>query len=279
MEPQKDLAIVIKSIQFEERHRIVTAITQNHGVISAMARNAIQSKRFGGSLDLFNASDWVISTKPHSDLVILLESQSRFSFENLKKDYEKLSLASAFTEFLTRVVPQHQPCPEFFQLHANALYGLNEVPRVQGSEIYFLNNYLLKLLQLSGNQPQMGSCLNCSIALESLDPHSSVNCLVAAAGWICPECRSQTQKLVQESRNQGFAQAFLRVTPQALREVGQELATPIRKILLSNAPVEYLTDQRDLFRWIEALFVYHLPGFDQKPLNSIRFLGLTPQGE
>ncbi len=278
MEAQKDLAIVIKSIQFAERHRIVTAITQNHGIITAMAKNAVQSKRFGGALDLFIASDWILQFKPNNELAFLSEAQVRQSFDQLRKNFEKFSLASVFTEFLLRVGPQNQPCPEFFQLHANALYALNENTACQGFEVFFLNSYLMKLLQLSGNQPQLGSCLHCQIALETLDPQSEINCLIADAGWICPSCRSQSKILIQESRAQGFTQSFFKVSQQALLEIGLGLVTPIRRIILSPPPALNSAEARDrqtgFFRWIEGLFIYHIPGFDQKPMNSLRFLGL-----
>ena len=284
MEAIKDLAIVVKSIQFEERHRIVTAITQNYGLISALARNSVQSKRFGGALDLFTASDWLFRFKPHGELAFLSEAQVRNGFENLRKDFEKYSLASVLTEFLLRVAPQNQPCIELFQLHANALFALNEkeqsAPKTQPhgdsqeqeSEIFFLNSYLMKLLQWSGNQPQLAACLHCQSVLESNNPQTEINCLIADAGWICKSCRTQSSRALQERREKGFLNSFFKVSPRALRDVQLSLSTPIRRVLLTSTSTR--EQQADLFRWIEALFIYHLPGFDQKPMKCLRFLGL-----
>jgi len=51
----EDLAIVLRAVPYEERHRIVTALTEHHGKITGMAKNAIQSRRFGGCLETFTA--------------------------------------------------------------------------------------------------------------------------------------------------------------------------------------------------------------------------------
>ena len=53
---QEDLAIVLRSQPFQERDKIVTMLTENQGRITGVAKGAIHSRRFGGSLDLFACS-------------------------------------------------------------------------------------------------------------------------------------------------------------------------------------------------------------------------------
>ena len=275
MEAHKDLAIVLKSIQFEERHRIITAMTQAHGLVSAIARNSVQSKRFGGALDLFAASDWIFQVKPHGELVLLKEAQVRSSFENLRKNFEKYSLSSALTEFILRVAPHNQTCPELFQLHANALYALDQPDQETQkaiSKIFFLNCYLMKLLQWSGNQPQLEACLQCQTNLNVLEPAIETYSLIADAGWVCPTCKDHSQRRKQETSTQGFINSFFKVSARALQETKLSLRTPIRRLLIHS--ISTPQEQAELFRWLEALFIYHIPGFDQKPMKSLRFLGL-----
>ncbi len=243
-----------------------------------MAKNSVQSRRFGGALDLFAASDWIFRFKPNNDLAFLNEAQVRESFDHLRKNFEKFSLASALTEFLLRVAPQNQACPDLFQLHANALFALDQNPNTQGSEVFFLNCYLMRLLHWSGNRPQLNACLQCQNSLETLDAYPEINCLIVDAGWTCPACRTHSQRHIDESRAQGFEQSFFRVTPKALLEIQLVLGAPIRRILLSSLAPQNIQEQQkeqaDLFRWIEALFIYHIPGFDQRPMKSLRFIGL-----
>ena len=113
MQPERDLAIILKTVIYEERHRIVTALTENHGVISALARNSIQSRRFGGTLEPFTASEWLFAQKPGADLARLEEASIRRSFEGLRADFERLSIASVMNEMMLRTAPRYEPCPDF----------------------------------------------------------------------------------------------------------------------------------------------------------------------
>src|SRR6187551_429479 len=100
MDQKRDLAIVLRSIPYEERHRIVTALTEQHGQVTGLARNAIQSRRFGGCLEAFAASEWQFVIKPGAELVRIEQAQIRRSFDGLRKDFERLSMASVFGEIM-----------------------------------------------------------------------------------------------------------------------------------------------------------------------------------
>ncbi|MEO5970112.1 MAG: DNA repair protein RecO, partial [Bdellovibrionia bacterium] len=188
MQPQRDLAIVLRSTPYEDRHRIVVALTECNGQITALARNSIQSRRFGGSLDLFVASDWHFSLKPGASLYHLSDTLVREPFNNIRKNFEKLTLASIFSELMLKTSFQEigqqegdqQGGGDLFRLHSNALTTLNEDNKTD-IEIPLLNAYVAKLLQWSGNQPRLHSCLECGILLEEIAPHMEVNCLIANA--------------------------------------------------------------------------------------------------
>jgi DNA repair protein RecO len=268
---KRDLAIVLRAIPFQERHRIVTAITEQHGQVTAMAKNAIQSRRFGGSLEPFTASEWLFTEKPGAEMLLLSEAHVRRGYEGLRKDFERLSLASAFSEFLARLAPRHAPCPELFRIHGNALAAVEEA----GPSLALLNGYLGKLLQWNGTQPQLMACLGCERELETLDEGLSVSCVVADAGFVCPECRATETRHVREREQEGFDARHLRVSLRALRDFHAALSVPIRQAAAEARASR--GEQLDLFRFIEALFTYHLPGFDRVPLKSLRFLDLGPE--
>jgi DNA repair protein RecO len=281
MQLKRDLAIVLRSVPYEDRHRIVTALTEHHGQISALARNSIQSRRFGGTLDPFVASEWQFAEKPGAELARLDEALIKRSFEGIRKDFERLSLASVFSEFMLRVAPKNEACADLFKLHSNALVILEELPgpgttvtqeEFLRSILLLLNGYLAKCLQWSGNQPQLQACHNCKRALDTLEPNASLTCLIIDAAWICPDCRNQQTHHIRDRGAQGFQAAQIRVTPMAIIDFLMSLVSPIRQI-----PTHAQASREEhvqLFQFIEALFAYHLPGFDQKPLNGLRFLGL-----
>ena len=271
MESKRDLAIVLRVVAYEDRHRIVTALTEQNGLISAMARNSIQSRRFGGCLDQFAASEWLFVEKPGTELVRLDEAHIRRAFDGLRKDFERLSMASVFSEFMLKIAPKGEACPDLFKLHSNALATLEELPGT-GASLPLLNAYLAKLLQWSGSQPQLLACLGCQRPLSEMNQQNPLSCLIADAAWVCGDCRTVETRHVRERQGEGFQALHLRVSPMAILDFQLSISTPIRQMPTQARASE--PEHRELFKFIEALVVYHLPGFDKTPLKSLRFLNL-----
>lgn len=262
----KDLAITLRSVPFQERHKIVTALTENHGVISALAYNAIQSRRFGGALEIFAASEWHFTGKPQSTdakLFSLKEAATRRSFEGLRGDFEKLSLASCLNELMLKQVPTG-PCPELFKLHSNALAVLEEWEEGKGAPFSVLNCYLAKLLKWHGVQPAIESCMECKISLEKMERDEILSCQINPGGWLCPSC--------QVGNAQNITTQSIPVMPMAILDFQVSLMLPIRQ---ACSVVKGLQEEhRNLFRFLEGLLIYNLPGFEAQPLKGLRFLGL-----
>jgi len=272
MEPTRQLAIVLRSIPFEDRHRIVTALTEKDGLLTAIAKNSIQSRRFGGTLELFTASEWIYTQKPGAEMCHLSEAHIRKSFEGIRKDFSKLSLASTFNEVLLRLNPQGERCEELFKLHSNALSVLDATELKREAPIPLLNAYLSKLLQWSGSQPRLLSCSQCETPLDQMHALAELTCLIASAGWICPKCRSQETRHLQDRNRNSLTHSLLRISPQAVQNFLFNISVPIRSIPESIQGTE--KEHRALFRFLEALFIYHVPGFDKKPIKTLRFLDL-----
>lgn len=272
MEKKRDLAIVLRSLPYEDRHRIVTALTQSHGQLSVIAHNSIQSRRFGGTLEPFAAGEWYFTEKPGAELQRLDEAKILRPFEGLRKNFETLSLASALNELMLRLAPKLENCEELFRLHSNALAVLDAPLPELRPQIALLNAYLAKLLQWSGNQPRILECLGCTIRVEQLDPRQSLSCVIPDAGWVCASCRASGTRHVQSTGMGDFDRSLLKISPNAVLDFHQGLALPIRQCAAQTRATEQ--EQKELFRFLEALFIFHVPGFDRIPLKSLRFLGL-----
>jgi DNA repair protein RecO len=275
MEQKRDLAIVLRWVPFEERHRVVTALTERHGRISALARNSIQSRRFGGALEPFAAAEWLFVERQGADLYRVEEAHIRRGFEGLRQRFERLALASVFNELMLKLAPEREPCPDLFRLHSNALAVLEELP-LDGdptlAELKLLNAYLAKVLQWAGNQPQILACLGCQKTIDTLDAHQPLSCVVSDAGWVCSECRAIETRHVRERAGQGCQQSLLRITPSALFDFHASMTLPIRQIVAVTQAA--YSEHEQLFEFLEALLIYHAPGFDKAALKSLRFLGL-----
>jgi DNA repair protein RecO (recombination protein O) len=253
MQPQRDLAITLRVFPYSERDRIIVAITEQHGKISALAKNSISSRRFGASIEIFSASDWLFKLKPGSELYFLHEAHLRYPFEGLRKTFETFSIASAFNEIMLQIAPQQEACPELFRLHANALFGLDKTSQVKNA-LHLLNAYLAKILQWSGHQPQLFHCLQCKTPASEMPPDAELSCIISNASWMCPQCKPS-------------GTYFGTLTPPILQDFQNSLTQPIRQVSsqMQSSEAEHLK----LFRFLEALLIYHLPGFEQ-PLKSLR---------
>ena len=272
MHPLRDLAIVLKSVAYEERHRIVSALTERHGQITAIAKNCIQSRRFGGTLDTFVASEWIFHLKPGSEIYVLTQTTLRESFEDLRQNFQRLSLASLFNEIVLRLNSSEQTSAELFRLHSNALFTLSKEKR-QIPEVYLLNAYFAKVLHWSGNQPLLKNCLRCHTTLNQLNRNEELICLIAEAGWVCPSC--QNRRFIDRIENQNalsIQNSPIKLSAASIEDLQKCFLTSIKEIgFQMQASVK---EHESLFRFLEAFFIYHIPGFDQKPLKSLRFLGL-----
>ncbi len=252
---QKDLAIILRVIPYEDRHRIVTALTEKQGKVTALARNAVQSRRFGGCLDLFAASEWSTRFKPGAELLQLEEATIRRGFERIRQRFETLTAASVLLELIQKALPSQQPVPDVFKLLSNALITLEELPE-ERSPLPLLNLFMGKLLHLAGHRPRLESCLRCAhtladcVAREDLTIHSHLE----HAGWLCAVCAPHKGTL----------------SPLSLLWLVRLIPLPIRA---SSEPLDLEEqEQRELLRFLEGLMVFHVPGFDRSPIKSLRLI-------
>jgi DNA repair protein RecO len=266
---QSDLAIILKAVVFEERHRVVTALTANHGKVTCIARNSIQSRRFGGTLEPFVASEWVWIDQERRELGRLESATVRRGFDGIRASFEKLTFAAAITEFALRAAPEREPCGELFRLHSNALAAIEEAPQDK-PPLSLLNIYLAKLLQWSGNQPQVSGCLSCRRSLLEFDGESLLSWNLAQAAWFCPSCRDQSSAHIYNREGASFAHSLLRISARSATDFLLALDLPIRKAL--EHVQSSASEERSLFTLLEALVRFHIPGLDQAALKSLRFI-------
>jgi DNA repair protein RecO len=261
METKRDLAVVLRTVQYEERHKIITALTENHGRISLLARNAVHSRRFGSSLENFAAGDWIFIHKPGADLGTLHEANLRRGFSEISKDFERMALAAFFSEVMARVALPGEPCPELFRLHSNALALLDEGLDLQS--LAFLGNVFLgKLLIWCGNQPQLDSCLSCGKQAQVLEKTVEVTGNIEVAGWVCSTCHApQSGEWVFEL--------------QSVTRLWEALAEPVKAVKRREG-VDLSLD-RKVFSWLLRVLAFHVPGFDTLSLKSLRFLQVDNQ--
>ncbi|HEY8278264.1 MAG TPA: DNA repair protein RecO [Bdellovibrionota bacterium] len=183
---QQDLGIVLRSQPYQERDRLVTVLTENHGKIGGIAKGAIHSRRFGGSLDLFACSQmrWKES---QGGLVRIEEADTRRDFLRLRDKLENISAAGHFTDLCLRLTEDRQPVRDVFLLLAHYLKLLEE----NDATFEIVRSFEIKLLERLGWAPVLEECVSCEAALfeKELPPEQSyVSLAVEKGGFLCYGC-------------------------------------------------------------------------------------------
>jgi DNA repair protein RecO len=257
----RELCFVLRATPYKDRDLIVALFSEQKGRFGGIARNGVQSRRFGGSLDLFAASDFEIDPRTSirineitdEGLVQILSAQIRHSV-SLSKFYEKVSAASVLNELILRSIPAHKPAPEVFKLYANCLMAIDEGTAEMAISI--VNAFILKLTQWLGVQPSLTRCIACEKPLNEVTG-DAVFPQVNKGAWICHDC------IPQRTPNP--------LPKRLLMDAYQAMLNPVRKIKFEATPAEH----QMLLEFLEQHLMYFVPGLDRAPLTTTRYLKAT----
>ncbi len=267
-EHKSDQAWVLRSVIYQERHRIVTSLTREHGVISALARNSIHSRRFGGSLDLFTLSQWDFYRAPgraESTLYSLVSADVQPPYQPwlgpIKGDWERVAALSYVNELLSKTLAPDEPVPVAFVLYGQAVIFLGQqVPTSPQLVFEGLNRFLFRYLKLQGSSPQWAHCLQCQKTLEeeaqSGDARTGLGFSPGQAGWICSACENEG----------GTGTTGARLDARLILFLLQEELPPQPSALFNEKA------QAALFEALQETAVFHLPGLGRAPIKSLKFL-------
>ena len=164
--------IVLRRLRFSDSSLIITWLTDTHGRLRTMAKGALRQKSpFAGKLDLFFHCDLMLNLSRKSDLHMLREVSIRATFDRIRTDYLKTSVASYFVELIEEVTESDHPVTDIYLLLLRALDYLNSKrPELRG--VLFFETELCKCL-----------------GLHSSDSGSSVEAIVSTFGHV-PKSRT-----------------------------------------------------------------------------------------
>lgn len=171
-----------------ETDRLFTFYTKDFGKLDLLARaeRKIKSKLRGG-LELFYLSEVeFIQGKAQKTLTdaILLNS-----FQGLRKDLKKLSVAKRISNVLLRVVKGQEPDEKMWQLLEEAFEKLENW---KGDKVNILYHYFLwNLLSILGYQMDLFSCVFCQKKVNPQDLSFSAK----HGGLVCGDCKGKTSAL------------------------------------------------------------------------------------
>jgi len=114
----------------------------------------------------------------------------RKSYYSIGEDLNKFAVASAFIEYLDRILQEGQPAPGLFDL---ALEFMESVSRTTTDPTTLLYAFTVRSLRMLGVAPELGCCVNCGkpVGEFGYGPEGSrafKQFSVSSGGIICEDC-------------------------------------------------------------------------------------------
>lgn len=186
--------IVLKQRKIANNRRMIVIFTKKYGKISA-----------GTSINERNRSRSALALRPFTfseyDLFKGREAYSinsataRKSYYSIGEDLDKFMTASAFIEYLDKILQDEESMPGLFEL---SLEFMESIERTKTDPSTLLYAFVVKSFRMLGVMPELRSCVNCAkdIGTFGRDDNGNIpgrNKLfsVSSGGIICEDCANE----------------------------------------------------------------------------------------
>jgi len=177
--------IVLKRTDFGEADRLLTLYTRDFGKLQAIAKGARKPQsRKTGHVELFMRTQFLFA-KGH-DLDIITQAEMIESYPALRDDLVRTTYAAYIVELLDRLTMEEGQHISLYTLLADTLSRLAVTDDVRLVSRY----YELRLLGISGFQPQLFNCLSCDEPIQEQDQFFSDD----LGGLLCPNCHAADRR-------------------------------------------------------------------------------------
>jgi DNA repair protein RecO (recombination protein O) len=138
VEPKRTEAIILRTKDFGESDRIVTAFSSLYGTLRGIAKGARRSaKRFSNSLNIFSLVNLEFRERRGSDLVWFDSCELIDGYPGIRSDYDLLLKASYMIEMTGILFPPNVVSSEMFLLLESALSCISEKQDTERTMIIF----------------------------------------------------------------------------------------------------------------------------------------------
>jgi DNA repair protein RecO (recombination protein O) len=152
--PTQTAALVLRAAEIKENDRLITALTEELGIVRAFANGAKRPKSpLHGACQPFAHGELELTRRRDTYVVTGAQTRGVF-FEGLAAELSRLALAGYFGALCEELCPQGESAPEHLRLALNALHFLSAGLRPQ----WLLKSVVeLRLLCLAGYMPDLES--------------------------------------------------------------------------------------------------------------------------
>ncbi|MQG88213.1 MAG: DNA repair protein RecO [SAR202 cluster bacterium] len=153
--------VVVRTSNLGEADRIITLVTPIHGLVRGVAKASRKpGSKIGGHLDMLKHVS--VSVRETSTLHGLSQASTLNGFRKLRDDLERFSRASYISEISEQFSVENGSNQPLFRLLLSVLEALETTTNTDMITRFFE----MRLLQLSGFQPEMSRCVETGIELK-----------------------------------------------------------------------------------------------------------------
>ena len=214
--------IVVRSVNYGERDRILTVYTEERGLITVSANGSRSLKsRALVATELFCYSNFIVSC--NKDRYTLKEVDLIESFFDLRSDIEKLALAGYVGEVIAHVGTENMPDVPLLRLTLNTLFAIAKerapLALVKGA-------FEMRAAAILGFSPALAVCSSCG------EEGEDVVLDVMNGSVLCGTCRRTLEdSLAEETYDPAHKTIRCFLTPAARTALFYVTCAPLEKLL------------------------------------------------
>jgi len=228
-------AIVLRTVDYGERDRVVSLLTREKGKLSAFARGArVSRRRFGGTLELFNLVAAEVAERSGADTWSLENASVTRAFVALRGDLARIACAAYAVELARELVRDAEPHQDLFDLLEAYLSRLDDAP----ARPWDLRGYELGALEAAGLRPRLDDCARCGEPA----PAGAMRFDPAHGGVLCERCRGFGSPALRDAGAEALAGLRSLQRGEAAAPPGPSAAAEARQLL--TAYVEHQLGRR-----------------------------------
>ncbi|MDB9458173.1 DNA repair protein RecO [Dolichospermum circinale CS-1225] len=198
----KATGINLKTQPLGESDKIVTILTQEFGLIRAVATGARkQNSSLGGKMGMFVINELLIS--PGKNLSIIIEAQTIKNYPGLSRNLGKLAASQYLAEIVLCQSLSEQPQIELYELFNKKIQRIEDIPTTETKcVVACLVQGVFHLLNLAGLTPQVEFCCLTQRFLtpDWKNPHWQVGFSIPSGGIICLDAWKNLQQQIEQGK-------------------------------------------------------------------------------
>lgn len=174
-------AILMRKTELRETSLILNFYTRESGKIVGIIKGVRSPQpQFGALFEIFSLDKIVFYERKKSDIFTVSQCELIDYFPGIRRDLEKMSIASYFMEMIDTISAQGEKNEEMFNVIVESLRSLEKSSNPKKSARIFE----LKILKLAGMMPSLEECMVCGNGNLGMNVKFSIK----SGSIVCPNC-------------------------------------------------------------------------------------------